>query len=97
MGKQSHTPGQIKACLPGLPGCERLKQGALRWISSVPLYSLGCAHRDRGLPGPESLAMLRPCWFVTCSGRKGHSQWQTFLSLPSLLSLFTSHMQGAEE
>lgn len=46
------------------------------------------ARRHRGLPGPES-SMPRPCWFVTGSGRKGHSQWPTFLFLPSLLSPFT--------
>lgn len=39
--------------------------------------------------GPESFSMPRPCWFVTRSGRKGHSQWPTFLFLPSVLSLFT--------
>lgn len=47
------------------------------------------ARRYRGLPGPESFSMPRPRWFVTGSGRKGHSQWPTFLFLPALLSLFT--------
>lgn len=43
------------------------------------------AHRYRGPPGPESFSMPRPHCFVTRSGRKGHSQWPTFLS--SLLAL----------
>lgn len=52
------------------------------YVLSVPLAGTTACR------GPESFSMPRPCWFATRSGRKGHSQWPTFLLLPLLALCF---------